>query len=111
MPIGTAALRHRALSRATIQPPRGWHVVPHAASDMVPCGCTTGVCYGLNAVAIAWRIVGKRYGKRYLLLCLSCGRKWTRRVPTQGEHPGNDAALRLDGFHPEERAAKRARRR
>ena len=96
--------RREAAVRIGIVVPKGWHLVPHGAADMTPCGCTTHVYASILAIQLVWR---ERAG-RFWLRCTRCGARWSRAVlPVVN---GSGHGLRVDAGHPEERAARERRR-
>lgn len=97
-------LRRQAEFRRTPVPP-GYKLIPHGASDMGACRCTTHLVNGIPARPIAWRVHHLMSGgRRYQILCLVCGSRWSRSADKR-----RMSNLEVDASHPEERADREAR--
>jgi len=78
----TSFAKRLRVARTLARPPHrrrlplrlGERLIQHAASDRVPCGCSSHRHAGIDAVEIAWRAAGDEFSLR----CLVCSSTWTR---------------------------------
>lgn len=106
MPSSRTEMRRSQLQRAPLAALPGEKVVAHFDSAFAPCRCVTHHVWTIGATTVAWRA----QGERYMLRCLSCDHEWSRQMLPDCMGKVRPNVLVLDASHPEERAARAARR-